>query len=101
MVEEMDCRHILGATNLPFASAAAQRLAERERGIQFVPEGITSAGAVIVDSVEQFDPSMFVEAHPDELYDFCRENVFQKTNQINAVPGVDAAAKMPGFLEHT
>lgn len=69
----MQTRNIVGASNLPFASAVTQKVAEVDHQIRFVPEGITSAGAVIVDSVEQFDTEAFKNAQPDELYAFCRQ----------------------------
>lgn len=69
----MRTKNIVGASNLPFATADTQAVAEVEHKICFVPEGITSAGAVIVDSVEQFDNDAFANAEPDELYAFCRQ----------------------------
>jgi leucine dehydrogenase len=93
MVQEMRCSSIVGASNLPFQNAAAQREAEGKKGITFIPEGVTSAGAVIVDSVEQFDQPGFAQAKPDELYAFCRQNVFEKTNELLAMVRSTKCAK--------
>ena len=48
---QLRCTAIVGATNLPFASIEAKEVAENDRGVIFVPEGVSSAGAVVVDSV--------------------------------------------------
>ena len=103
MVAAMRCSAIVGATNLPFASAKAQRLAEVDRRIKFVPEGISSAGAVIVDSVEQFDQPEFAAAKPEDLYEFCRHNVFNKTVEMENfdAPEATSTSKMPALLERT
>ena len=99
MVPEMQCKHIVGATNLPFASAEAQRMAEIDRGIKFVPEGISSAGAVIVDSVEQFDGAGFATAVPEDLYKWTYESVYKKTTEFSNLEGSSCVTKMPAFLE--
>ena len=38
-----------------------------------MPEGVSSAGAVIVDSVEHYARDYFAEATPAELYEFTRQ----------------------------
>ena len=45
---------IVGATNLPFSSPVAENIF-LQTGKMFIPEGISSAGAVIVDSIEHHD----------------------------------------------
>ena len=64
---ELRCEFFVGATNLPFQSEAAREVAERERGVKFVPEGISSAGAVIVDSIEHYARADFVAAPPQQV----------------------------------
>lgn len=49
----MDTRAIVGATNLPFATDEAYAVCEA-RGTVYIPEGVSSAGAVIADSVEHW-----------------------------------------------
>jgi sarcosine oxidase subunit beta len=106
MVTEMKTHNIVGASNLPFNTAETQRLAETKGGhagpITFVPEGVTSAGAVIVDSVEQYDPTVFAEANPNELYSFCRQAVFSKTaallRMVEEGNMTTAAQEMPKLL---
>jgi len=109
MVAAMNTPAIVGASNLPFDTAATQRGAESKGGlagpITFIPEGVTSAGAVIVDSVEQYDPTVFAEAKPDELYSFCRQAVFSKTaslaSLVSAGKNTTAAMEMPTLLAQT
>mmetsp|Transcript_19913 Transcript_19913/g.60411 ORF Transcript_19913/g.60411 Transcript_19913/m.60411 type:complete len:479 (-) Transcript_19913:2148-3584(-) len=71
---------VVGATNLPFSSRAAQDVAEAS--LTFVPEGVSSAGAVIVDSVEHYSRKQFAEAPPEMLYEFTRETVRAKTLEL-------------------
>jgi len=109
MVKEMNTSAIVGASNLPFDTAATQKLAEMSGGLAgpiiFIPEGVTSAGAVIVDSVEQYDPTVFAEAKPDELYAFCRQAVFSKTASLASLVSMGkettAAMEMPTLLANT
>ena len=75
---ELRCGAIVGATNLPFATRADQVVAEIERGVKVVPEGVSSAGAVIVDSIEHFRPQAFAAAEPEAMYEFTREVVREK-----------------------
>ena len=81
VVEKLKCGSIVGATNIPFETRQAQSCAE-DKGVLFVPEGISSAGAVIVDSVEFYDHGPFVKAEPQSLYDFTRAIVKEKTSQL-------------------
>jgi len=74
----LPAKAICGATNLLFESAKAEG-AFAERGGVFVPESITSAGAVIADSIEHFDAPGFAQADPQQIYDFTRSVVFGTT----------------------
>jgi len=74
---------VVGATNLPFATKEAQRAAELS--LTFVPEGVSSAGAVIVDSVEHYARAQFAAAAPSELYEFTRQTVREKTQEVLAL----------------
>lgn len=65
----MDTQAIIGATNLPFATDEAYAVCE-ERGAVYIPEGVSSAGAVIADSVEHFDKNAFCEAIPEVRHNF-------------------------------
>lgn len=76
----LDAGVVVGATNLPFATDAAQDAAEAR--ITFIPEGVSSAGAVIVDSVEHYSRDHFVDADPELLYEFTRETIRAKTFEL-------------------
>ena len=79
----IDAKAIIGATNLPFASDEAYAAAE-ERGICYIPEGVSSAGAVIADSVEHFDKEGFAASQPTTMYEFVRSTVERKTATLLA-----------------
>jgi len=85
---DLQCGAIVGATNLPFETVEAQRIAEL-KGVTFVPESVSSAGAVIGDSVEHYAPEAFASATPSEVYAFARHAVANKTAEL-----VDKAAEM-------
>jgi hypothetical protein len=92
---EIQARFIVGATNLPFANAQAYAAAT-DRGAQYVPEGCTSAGAVIVDSVEHFDRNAFVASEPQSLYHFVRDVVAKKTTKLLEQPGTTQGGQGDG-----
>jgi len=69
---------IIGATNQPFATAEAEA-AFAARGALFVPECITSAGAILADSIEHFSEEAFAAADPSLIYRFCHDTVSRKT----------------------
>lgn len=80
---------IVGATNQPFETAEAEA-AFAARGHVFVPECITSAGAILADSIEHFAQAEFASAVPSLICDFCSDTVSRKT--IEAM-GLAAANK--------
>jgi len=97
------CKLICGATNLPFASSDVQNFVE-QRGVTFVPEGVTSAGAVIMDSVEHYDPQAFEDSSPMDLYEFCRNKVLEKTHQLLEIAvedNVSVASATPQVMDET
>ena len=93
---ELICRSVVGASNLPFASVEARRVAEARCVV--APEGVTSAGAVIVDSIEHYAPLNFREAPPSKVYDFTFEAVRAKTDELLAAAvagGVSPTVAIP------
>lgn len=75
------CKLLCGASNLPFRTEGAYEAA-RELGVEFVPEAVTSAGAVIVDSVEFYANAQFIKCVPLELYHFTRHLTRTKTLEL-------------------
>ncbi|VEU38649.1 unnamed protein product [Pseudo-nitzschia multistriata] len=59
-----------GATNSPFAENAKAIFAER--GVFHVPESISSAGAILADSVEWFDIDLYQTVEPTLMYGWIR-----------------------------
>lgn len=78
---KIDTKAIIGATNLPFLTDEAYSIAE-SRGVCYIPEGVSSAGAVIADSVEHFDKEGFGSAAPETMYEFVRATVARKTETL-------------------
>ena len=79
---------VLGASNLPFAdeSALSTLLAG---GVDFVPESVSSAGAILVDSIECFDNEGYRSRHPEVIYAYVRHLTFQKTAAVLRAAGGD------------
>ena len=82
VAQSLQCGAIVGATNLPFATAEAKAIAENECGVTFVPEGVSSAGAVVVDSIEFYAHDSFTSAPPQDLYQFTRELISDKVQEL-------------------
>ena len=74
----LPAKHIVGATNLPFLNETAEAIF----GGNFVPECISSAGAVIVDSVEHFNRDKFELASPAPMYRFVQDATEEKTREF-------------------
>ena len=68
----------------------ARRVAEARCVV--APEGVTSAGAVIVDSIEHYAPLNFREAPPSKVYDFTFEAVRAKTDELLAAAVADGVS---------
>jgi hypothetical protein len=55
------------------------------RGIVFVPESISSAGAVLADSIERFDAVAYRTARPAVVYAYICSLVKGKTQELLAL----------------
>lgn len=75
------CSAVVGATNVPFKCDEAKRLLE-SRGIAFIPESVSSAGAVLVDSIEHHDRAAYTTAQPSSAYAYVRSLTRAKTRQL-------------------
>jgi len=60
-----------GATNSPFATAEAKSIFAK-RGVYHVPESISSAGAILADSVEWYDINLYQTVEPTLMYGWIR-----------------------------
>ncbi|KAF5840792.1 FAD dependent oxidoreductase-domain-containing protein [Dunaliella salina] len=72
---------VVGSSNAPFKDAAAQDVLET-RGVIFVPESISSAGAVLADSIEQFDWEAYRTARPAYVHAYIHSLVKSKTREL-------------------
>ena len=63
-------RFCTGATNSPFTEEAKVTFAER--GVFHVPESISSAGAILADSVEWYDLDLYQTVEPTLMYGWIR-----------------------------
>ncbi|KAA8497475.1 Phenylalanine dehydrogenase [Porphyridium purpureum] len=76
------CRAIVGSANVPFRTPQAAELCAA-RGVVFVPESITSAGAIIIDSVEWcLDKCSFAALRPNIAYHFVQNQIAAKTREF-------------------
>lgn len=80
VAERLTCQAIVGAANVPFESEEARILAN-QRGIKFVPEYITSAGAIIIDSLE-WSYEDFDSCSAALAYEFVYDRVYDKVGQF-------------------
>lgn len=76
---KLKCKAIVGAANVPFQTEEAKILTQA-RGIWFVPEYITSAGAIIVDSLEWCHKD-WNNLRPSVAYAFCYDMVYAKVGE--------------------
>lgn len=81
--KRIKCKVVCGASNLPFASEKALEIISK-RKIVFVPEAISSAGAVLQDSIERYSPQNFQKLHPFHIYSFVSHLIYKKTEEYLA-----------------
>ena len=77
----LQCKYVVGSANVPISSSDVldSLLA---KSITFIPESISSAGAIICDSIEFYAPSIFQQVDPRYVYAFVEEIISEKTKQF-------------------
>lgn len=75
------CQLIVSSANGPFKGHAVYEIL-RMRGIHWVPDAMSNAGAVICDSVEHHFPHDFVEAQPEPIYRFVQALIKDRTRRF-------------------
>lgn len=75
---ELKARMVIGSANSPYGSAAAREKLD-SRGVFFVPESISSAGAILADSIEWVDQETFRTVSPELCYRWVRDVAEAKT----------------------
>jgi len=79
-----------GATNSPFATAKAKQIFGA-RGVYHVPESISSAGAILADSVEWYDIHLYQTVQPTLLYGWIRSLSSEKARTMVELSGMDSS----------
>mmetsp|Transcript_7571 Transcript_7571/g.7136 ORF Transcript_7571/g.7136 Transcript_7571/m.7136 type:complete len:653 (-) Transcript_7571:161-2119(-) len=74
-------KYCVGATNSPFANAKANSIFN-ERGVMHIPESISSAGAILADSVEWYDINLYQTVEPSLMYGWIRDISRSKTSEL-------------------
>lgn len=83
-------RFCTGATNSPFASQKAKQIFA-DRGVYHVPESISSAGAILADSVEWYDIDLYQSVEPSLMYGWIRSISQQKASNMVALSESNAS----------
>lgn len=82
IAQRLRCRLVVSAANDPMTEAAEAEL--DRRGITWIPDPVSNAGAVIVDSVEHHAAREWRAASPEEVYRFVADRIEEVTEQIVA-----------------
>jgi len=83
----------VGATNSPFANEKAKGIFDK-RGVMHIPESISSAGAILADSVEWSNINLYQTVEPAKMYGWIRDISREKASDLAAHAG-----KEPQYVE--
>merc|ERR1719287_441839 len=92
-----DIKYCTGATNSPFASQSAKD-AFSKRGVSHVPESISSAGAILADSVEWCDIDLYQTVEPSLMYGWVRSISREKARTMSKLADLKAH-NMAGVID--
>lgn len=81
VAETIQAPFVLGSTNELFANPAINHVLARH-GVLCLPSVVSSAGAVICDSVEMYNEILFHRTPETLLYQFVEEQTLKKTAEI-------------------
>mmetsp|Transcript_32666 Transcript_32666/g.68696 ORF Transcript_32666/g.68696 Transcript_32666/m.68696 type:complete len:816 (+) Transcript_32666:514-2961(+) len=76
-------KYCVGATNSPFANEKAKEIFDK-RGIMHIPESISSAGAILADSVEWSNIELYQTVEPPKMYGWIRDISSEKASDLAA-----------------
>lgn len=79
-------KYCVGATNSPFANERAKEIFDK-RGIMHIPESISSAGAILADSVEWSNIDLYQTVEPAKMYGWIRDISSEKASDLAAHAG--------------
>ena len=92
-----DIKYCTGATNSPFASQSAKDVFS-DRGVSHVPESISSAGAILADSVEWCDIDLYQTVEPSLMYGWVRSISREKAFTMSKLADLKAH-NMAGVID--
>lgn len=81
--------YCVGAANSPFASTKAKSIFDK-RGVLHIPESISSAGAILADSVEWFDINLYQTVKPELMYGWIRDISKKKSSSLARHSNLDS-----------
>ena len=93
IARRLECDWIAGSANIPFGTAAVPGILA-SRDISYIPEAITSAGAILCDSVEHYNRETFLQAAPADMYAYVQGLVAEKTAEFIDVLRLDACSEL-------
>mmetsp|Transcript_8870 Transcript_8870/g.12632 ORF Transcript_8870/g.12632 Transcript_8870/m.12632 type:complete len:817 (-) Transcript_8870:286-2736(-) len=76
-----EIKYCVGAANSPFANVNAHDIFN-SRGVLHVPESISSAGAILADSVEWYDIDLYQNVQPELMYGWIRDSSREKARDL-------------------
>ena len=78
IAQNLSCEYIISGANNPFENTTVESILSL-KDIKWIPDPISNAGAVISDSIEYYNSDKFHKAKPQDIYEFVRKVVYQKT----------------------
>lgn len=92
---------VIGSANSPYASIAVRKTLDA-KGVFFVPESISSAGAILADSVEWVDQETFRTITPELCYRWVRDVSQEKTRELFQKTGgkAELVSSVIDFVAH-
>lgn len=80
-VDRLSCRWILSSANSPFSSDLVTMRLDK-RGIRWIPDVISNAGAVICDSIEYKEPDRYQRIQAEDMYQCVHDRIYKKTERV-------------------
>jgi glutamate dehydrogenase/leucine dehydrogenase len=80
-VYKLNCKWIVSSSNSPFAGNKVVELLKR-KGISWIPDVVSNAGAVICDSIEFNEPERYKNIDAELMYQCVQKHIYNKTIQL-------------------
>lgn len=97
IADELACPLLVSAANAPFAGDGVPAALAR-RGVAWLPDALSSAGAVLCDSIEHYNPARFRGVDPNAVYAYVHATVAARTAAFVAARAADPAADPDDLL---